>query len=57
MPLVSAAAAPISVDAVSFLWIIVSAAVAAVAATALSPRLMVPVVVFELVLGIHQGPD
>jgi len=57
MPLVSAAAAPISVDAVSFLWIIVSAAVAAVAATALSPRLMVPVVVFELVLGIIIGPQ
>ncbi|HTX10636.1 MAG TPA: cation:proton antiporter [Solirubrobacteraceae bacterium] len=44
-------------DAVSFLWIIVSAAVAAVAATALSPRLMVPVVVFELVLGIIIGPQ
>jgi Kef-type K+ transport system membrane component KefB len=57
MPLISAAAAPISVDAVSFLWIIVSAAVAAVAATALSPRVMVPVVVFELVLGIIIGPQ
>jgi Kef-type K+ transport system membrane component KefB len=57
MPLISAAAAPISVDAVSFLWIIVSAAVAALAATALSPRVMVPVVVFELLLGIIIGPQ
>ena len=57
MPLIPAAAAPISVDAVSFLWIIVSAAAAAVAATALGPRAMVPVVVFELVLGIIIGPQ
>jgi len=57
MPLVPAAAAPISVDAVSFLWIIVTAAVAAIAATALAPRVMVPVVVFELVLGIIIGPQ
>ena len=56
-PLIPAAAAPISVDAVSFLWIVVSAAVAAVMATVLSSRLMVPVVVFELVLGIIIGPQ
>jgi Kef-type K+ transport system membrane component KefB len=55
--LIPAAAAPISVDAVSFLWIIVTAAVAAVAATALGSRLMVPLVVFELVLGIIIGPQ
>ena len=55
--LIPAAAAPISVDAVSFLWIIVTAAVAAILATALGPRVMVPVVVFELVLGIIIGPQ
>src|SRR5215472_6817455 len=57
LPVIPAAAAPISVDAVSFLWIIVTAAVAAIAATALAPRVMVPVVVFELVLGIIIGPQ
>jgi Kef-type K+ transport system membrane component KefB len=57
MRLITAAVAPFSVDAVSFLWIIVTAAVAAVTATALGPRLMVPVVVFELVLGIIIGPQ
>jgi Kef-type K+ transport system membrane component KefB len=35
----------------------VSAAVAAVAVTALGSRVMVPVVVFELVLGIIIGPQ
>jgi Sodium/hydrogen exchanger family len=50
------AAAPISVDANSFMLIVVGAALAAIAATAVGTRVMLPVVVFELVVGIIIGP-
>jgi Kef-type K+ transport system membrane component KefB len=45
------------VDAESFLVIVVFAALAGVAVTALAPRLALPVVVLELVLGIVIGPQ
>jgi Kef-type K+ transport system membrane component KefB len=54
---VLAASAQISVDASSFLLVVVCAALAAVVATALSSRVPVPVVVIELVLGIIIGPQ
>jgi len=57
MRLILGAAAPISVDEGSFMLIVVSAAVAAIAATAVGSRVMVPVVVFELLLGIIIGPQ
>lgn len=45
------------VDAASFLVIVVAAAAAGVAAVLVEPRLAVPVVVIELLLGIVIGPD
>jgi Kef-type K+ transport system membrane component KefB len=45
------------VDAASFLVIVVAAAAAGVLAVLLEPRLAVPVVVIELLLGIVIGPD
>jgi Kef-type K+ transport system membrane component KefB len=45
------------VDTESFLVIVVFAALAGVAVTALAPRLALPVVVLELVLGIVIGPQ
>jgi Kef-type K+ transport system membrane component KefB len=47
----------IGVDATSFLVIVASAAVAAFAVTALGPRVAIPVVVVELLLGILVGPQ
>jgi Kef-type K+ transport system membrane component KefB len=47
----------IGVDSTSFLLVVLSAALAALAATALGPRVVVPVVVFELILGIVIGPQ
>ena len=56
MPFMLGAAAPISVDEVSFMLIVVASALAAIAATAVGRRMPFPVVVFELVLGIIIGP-
>jgi Kef-type K+ transport system membrane component KefB len=47
----------VNVDAGSFLTIVVVAAVAALSAGLLARRLVVPVVVLELVLGIVVGPE
>jgi NhaP-type Na+/H+ and K+/H+ antiporter len=47
----------ISVDSESFLAVVVVAAVAAFAAGLIGPRLAVPVVVLEIVLGIVVGPE
>ena len=45
------------VDSTSFLVIVVAAATAGIFVTVLEPKLSVPVVVVELVLGIVIGPD
>jgi Kef-type K+ transport system membrane component KefB len=55
--LIAAASVPISVDAVSFLVIVVCGALAAIAATVVGSRVVVPVVVFEIILGIVIGPQ
>src|SRR5947207_6045333 len=47
----------IGVDATSFLVIVAAAALAAVAVTVLGPRVAIPVVVVELLLGILVGPQ
>lgn len=47
----------VEVDAASFLVIVLVAALAGVIALVVAPRLAVPVVVLELVLGIAIGPD
>jgi Kef-type K+ transport system membrane component KefB len=47
----------IGIDATSFLVIVGTAAVAALITTFLAPRLVVPVVVLELLLGILVGPQ
>ena len=47
----------ISVDSESFLTVVVVGAIAALAAGLIAPRLAVPVVVLEIVLGIVVGPD
>jgi Kef-type K+ transport system membrane component KefB len=47
----------IGVDATSFLVIVACAALAAFAVTALGPRVAIPVVVVELLLGIVVGPE
>jgi Kef-type K+ transport system membrane component KefB len=46
-----------TVDATSFLVIVVFAALAALIVTVLAPRLTLPVVVVELLLGIAIGPE
>jgi Kef-type K+ transport system membrane component KefB len=47
----------IGVDATSFLVIVATAALAALAVTVLGPRVVIPVVVVELLLGILVGPE
>jgi len=47
----------IGVDATSFLVIVACAALAALAVTVLGPRVAIPVVVVELLLGIVVGPE
>jgi Kef-type K+ transport system membrane component KefB len=47
----------IGVDATSFLVIVAIAALAALAVTVLGPRVAIPVVVVELLLGILVGPE
>jgi Kef-type K+ transport system membrane component KefB len=47
----------IGVDAASFLVIVATAAIAALLVTTLGPRLVIPVVVVELLLGIIIGPQ
>jgi len=47
----------IGVDATSFLVIVACAALAALAVTVLGPRVAIPVVVVELLLGIVAGPE
>ena len=47
----------IGVDTTSFLVIVAAAAVASVLVTLIEPRLVIPVVVVELVLGILIGPQ
>ena len=47
----------ISVDSESFLTVVTVGAIAAFAAGLIAPRLAVPVVVLEIVLGIVVGPD
>ena len=47
----------VEVDAASFLVIVIAASIAGVAAVMLEPRIAVPVVVIELLLGIVVGPD
>ena len=47
----------VDVDATSFFLIVVFAAVAGVVVTALGPRVAIPVVVVELLLGILIGPQ
>jgi Kef-type K+ transport system membrane component KefB len=47
----------VDVDAGSFLVIVTSAAVAAILAGLIQPRLAIPVVVIELMLGIVVGPE
>jgi Kef-type K+ transport system membrane component KefB len=47
----------INVDSESFLTIVVVAALAALAAGLAGPRVVIPVVVLEIVLGILVGPD
>jgi Kef-type K+ transport system membrane component KefB len=47
----------VEVDAASFLVIVVVTAIAGVMAAMLEPRLAIPVVVIELMLGIVIGPD
>jgi Kef-type K+ transport system membrane component KefB len=47
----------IGVDATSFLVIVASAAIAGLVVTALGPRVAIPVVVVELLLGILIGPE
>jgi Kef-type K+ transport system membrane component KefB len=47
----------IGVDASSFLVIVAMAAVAGLVVTALGPRVVIPVVVVEIVLGILVGPQ
>ncbi len=47
----------IGVDSASFLVIVASAAIAGLIVTALGPRLVIPVVVVEIVLGILVGPQ
>ncbi len=56
LPQFAAAVLP-SIDATSFFVVVLIAAVASVTVTALEPRLVVPVVVVELTLGIVVGPD
>ncbi len=46
-----------TVDATSFLVIVVFAAVASLIVVALAPRVLLPVVVVELILGIAIGPE
>ena len=46
-----------TVDADSFLAIVLTAALASVLVAVLAPRLVLPVVVLELVLGIVIGPQ
>jgi Kef-type K+ transport system membrane component KefB len=47
----------INVDSESFLTIVVVAALAALIAAMVGPRLLIPVVVLEIVLGIVVGPE
>ena len=47
----------VEVDAASFLVIVIAASAAGLTAALLEPRLAVPVVVLELLLGIVIGPD
>jgi Kef-type K+ transport system membrane component KefB len=47
----------VEVDAASFLVIVVAASVAGLIAALVEPRLAIPVVVIELMLGIVVGPD
>ena len=47
----------IGVDAASFLVIVATAAIAGLVVTALGPRVAIPVVVVEIVLGILVGPQ
>jgi Kef-type K+ transport system membrane component KefB len=47
----------ITVDAESFLTVVAAAAIAALVAALAGPRLAVPVVVIEIVLGILVGPE
>ena len=47
----------ISVDSESFLTVVVVGTIAAFAAGLIGPRLAVPVVVLEIVLGIVVGPE
>ena len=47
----------IGVDAASFLVIVATAAVAGLIVTVVGPRVAIPVVVVELVLGILVGPQ
>ena len=47
----------IGVDAASFLVIVATAAIAGLVVTALGPRIAIPVVVVEIVLGILVGPQ
>jgi Kef-type K+ transport system membrane component KefB len=47
----------IGVDAASFLVIVATAAIAGLIVTAVGPRVVIPVVVLEIVLGILVGPE
>jgi Kef-type K+ transport system membrane component KefB len=47
----------IGIDTVSFLVIVATAATASLVSTSIGPRIVVPVVVVELVLGILVGPQ
>jgi Kef-type K+ transport system membrane component KefB len=47
----------IGVDATSFLVIVATAAIAGLIVTAVGPRIAIPVVVVEIVLGILVGPE
>ena len=47
----------VEVDASSFLIVVVAASLAGVLAMLIEPRLAIPVVVLELILGIAVGPD
>jgi Kef-type K+ transport system membrane component KefB len=55
--LAAAESALIGVDAASFMWVVLAAALAAVLVGWLGPRVMIPVVVVELLLGIVIGPE
>jgi Kef-type K+ transport system membrane component KefB len=55
--LAAADSALIGVDAASFLWVVVAAAVAALLVGWLGARVTIPVVVVELLLGILIGPQ